>query len=407
VKRLFISLPDTLPENLAPFDWRLPGHQPESGQAANAAALPAADEIWLALPAARVLLSSIKLSRRALKQLNGALGNALEDQLMLDPSTAHIALGKALPDDLHPLAVIDIAWLEQALALCRQHEIAVAGAIPETLLWLGEDAENQWNLRWNGHGGFVRTGACSGFTLDDGDADTPPLALQLAIAEARQKNAMPSVINIETGLEVNLEAWSRQLDCPVQAQTLRADPHPPAINLLQGAYASNRRGGGFGNSRLANIAQLFGTEHAPKYRIAAGLALAALLVHVLGTSADWARLSWENEKMRAEMRMVFQETFPETQAIVDPVLQMQRQLTELRRARGFAENGDVLHALAAIGGQVGGINGFSYENGRLTLEQPSTTDIEALRSALAAQGYQVAASGEPGNLTLTLERSRQ
>jgi general secretion pathway protein L len=406
VKRLFISLPENLPQNFELIAWRLPGQQPESGQASDVSALPAADEIWLVLPAARVLLSSIKLSRRALKQLNGALGNALEDQLMLDPATTHIALGKVEGDDLHPLAVIESGWLEQALALCQQHGIVAAGAIPETLLWLGDGAEKPWSARWNGHGGFVRTDTCAGFALDDGDAETPPLALQLAVAEARQKNVLPSVIHIETTMAVNLAAWSRQLDCLVQAQTLRADPRPPAINLLQGAFA-NRRSGSFTNSRLAHIVQLFGAEHASKYRIAAGLALAALLVHVLGVSADWARLSWENKNMRAEMRQVFQETFPETQAIVDPVLQMQRQLSELRRARGFAENGDLLHALAAIGGQVGGINGFSYENGRLTLEQPSTADIEALRSALAAQGYHMAASGEPGNLTLTLERSRQ
>lgn len=407
MKRLFISLPDTLPESLARIAWRLPGNTPESGEAADIGELPAADEIWLALPAARFLLSNIKIARRALRQLDGALGNALEDQLMLDPASVHIALGKSLSDDVHPLAVVEIGWLDQALALCRQHGIEPFGAIPETLLWVGDDVAMQWSARWNGHAGFVRTGACAGFALDDGDTETPPLALQLAIAEARRKDAAPTGIAIETDTELDTEAWSRHLDCPVQLQALRADPHAPAINLLQGAYASNRRGGGFANSWLAGFTNLFGGEHAGKYRIAAGLVIAALAVHVLGTGADWARLSWENQKLRDEMRQVFQETFPETQAIVDPVLQMQRQLADMRRARGYAENGDLLHALAAIGGQVGGISGFSYENGRLTLDQPRTTDLEVLRKTLAPQGYQMATRGEPGNLTLTLERSRQ
>jgi len=409
MKRLFLSLPDFLPENLDTLAWRLTGNPPTSGQAANASELPAADETWLALPAARVVLSSIKISSRALRKLNGSLGNALEDQLMLDPASVHIALGKAQSDDVHPLAIIEIAWLEQALALCRRHQIEPFGAIPETLLWSGDDASAQWCMRWSGDIGFVRSGPCAGFALDDGNAETPPLALQLAVAEARRKEESPVAIIIETdaNLDIDIDAWSRSLDCPVQPQALRADPHPPAINLLQGAFASNRRGGGFGQGQLANITRLFGGEHAKTYRIAAGLVAAALTLHVLGAGADWARLSWENKQIRGEMRQVFQDTFPDTKAIVDPVLQMQRQLADLRRARGYAESGDLLHALNAIGGQVGGVSGFKYENGRLLLNQPLTTDLEALRNSLAAQGYQMASSGEPGNLVLTLQRSQQ
>jgi len=138
VKRLFISIPDPLPNSLDVLAWRLPGGQPESGQANRAAELPVADEIWLAFPASRVLLSRVKLSRRVLRQLNGALGNALEDQLMYDPAQVHVALGKPLPGDVHPVAVIEAAWLEQALALCQRQAIQITGAIPETLLWVGE-----------------------------------------------------------------------------------------------------------------------------------------------------------------------------------------------------------------------------------------------------------------------------
>jgi len=348
-----------------------------------------------------VLLSSVKLSRRALRQLNGALGNALEDQLMLDPASVHVALGKTLPGDVHPVAALESVWLERALAVCRQHGIQPAGAIPETLLWIGEEAPAQWSARWNGHDGFVRTGAIAGFALDDGAPDTPPLALQLALAEARRQGEPPTAISLETEVAVDAAAWSRSLDCPVNLQTLHPDPHPPAINLLQGAYAPRQRGG-FG--RFAGLA---GAQHAGKYRLAAAIAIAALSVHVLGTFADWARLSWENRKLRDEMRQVFKETFPQTQAIVDPVLQMQRQLADMRRARGYAETGDFLHVLTVAGGQVGGVVGLSYDSGRLVLDQPRTTDLDGLRRTLAAQGYQMAAaSGEEDNRNITIERSR-
>ena len=400
MKRLFISLPDHLPETLDGVPWRMPGALPESGTLVGAGkvGLPDADEIWLALPASRVLLSEIALSRGALRQLRGALGNALEDRLMLEPSQVHVALGKISAADNHPVAVIEITWLEQALALCRQQGIEPFGAIPESLIWLGEDAAGQWSGRWNGHAGFVRSGACAGFALDDGAAATPPLALQLAVAEAHKAGVAPGALVIESTVEVDVDAWSGVLDCPVLAHPLRADPHPPVINLLQGTYAA-RRGGGW-------LSDLVRGQQAGKFRLAAGLAAAALGVHVAGSLIDWARLSWENRQLRGEMRQVFQDTFPQTRAIVDPVLQMQRQLADMRRARGFAEHGDFLHALDAAGGQIGGISGLSYDNNRLTLQQPRATDLEAMRTRLAALGYRMATAGEPGNPSITLERSR-
>ena len=398
MKRLFISLPTSLPDSLDGIAWRMPGAEPEHGLLAGVASsktvLPAADEIWLALPASRVLLSEITLSRRALKQLRGALANVLEDRLMLDPTQVHVALGKLSAGDAHPVAVIENTWLEQALALCRRHGVEPFGAIPECLLWLGEAVPEQWSARWNGHAGFVRSSASAGFALDDGDAEKPPLALQLAMAEARRADVAPSVLVLESTLEIDVAAWSRALGCPVLLQPLVADPHPPVLNLLQGAYAS-RRGGGW----LANPGKLAGN-----YRLAAGLVATALGMHLLGTLADWARLSWENRQLRTEMRQVFQEAFPQTRAIVDPSLQMQRQLADMRRARGQAEAGDFLHVLDAVGGQIGGVGGLSYENTRLTLLQPRIADPDALRVRLAAQGYRLTEATD--GQSISIQRSQ-
>jgi type II secretory pathway component PulL len=202
-------------------------------------------------------------------------------------------------------------------------------------------------------------------------------------------------------MPVDAAAWSRSLEIPVILQNLHADPLPPALNLLQGPYASRRRG-----SRGWFI-DLAGSQQLGKYRLAAGLMVAALGVHVIGTLADWARLSYENRQLRSEMRQVFQEAFPQTRAIVDPTLQMQRQLADMRRARGYAETGDFLHAAGAVAGQVSGVNGLTYENGRLTLQQPRTVDLDGLRATLINQGYKMTTAGEMGNQSISIERSRQ
>lgn len=388
MNRLFLSLPD--PHGLA---WRLTDGR--SGQAETATGLPAADEVWLVLPAGRVLLTRVQLSQRALKQLGEALGNALEDRLMLDPALVHIVLGRGGEADGQAVAVVERAWFDHLLAECRRRGVEPAGAIPDTLLW-GDATTRQWVARWDGAEGFVRTGAAAGFTLDDGSSDLPPLALRLGLAEARKAGKAPDVLLLETRQQVDANAWSLALDCRVEMQELPADLHSPALNLLRGPYAPRRQGwwSGFLNA-----------EQGARLRLAAGLAAAALGIHVLGTVADWARLSWEHKQLRAEMRLIFKETFPQTQAIVDPTLQMQRQLADLRRAHGFAESGDFLHILEAAGGQMGGAAGLTYEAGRLTLEQPRATDPEGLRRALTAKGYRMAQAEEGSSRAIHIERS--
>ena len=410
MKRLFLTLPDPLPELAANLAWQLQGGETgvACGIAATANDLPKADAIWLALPAGRVLLTRLALSQRALRQLRGALANALEDRLMLDPSQVHVALGKTRSEAACPVAVIESDWLEQGLAWCRKFGIDPDGAIPETLLWRSDggseqrrveplqEADSAWSARWRNQTGFVRTGACAGFTLDDGDAGTPPLALQLALAEARRAGTVPACIVLDTDIAVDADGWSRKLNCPLQLQTLQADPLPPALNLLQGRFAARRQNG------WAGIA---GSAHFGKLRLAAGLLAAALGLHVLATLIDWGRLAQENRQLRAEMRQVFQTAFPQTRAIVDPSLQMQRQLSDLRRSHGYAETGDFLHALAAVSGHVAGVAGVRYENGVLTLLQPHAADPDSIRNSLQDQGYRVLVGSDANGATVSLERS--
>lgn len=376
--RLYLSLSEP--------DDSLRWHAPDGarGVAASAAELPPAREIWLVAPAHRVSLKELRLSRRAVRQLGGALINALEDRLLADPALVHAALGRPEAEDRHPLALLERAWLEQHLARCRQMGLEPAGMAPEPLLW-GEADGECWQARWDGVTGFVRTSRQGGFALDDGSVAEPPLALRLALAEAREQGVAPAALLLETDLAVDLAAWSARLDCPVRAGRLEPDPRPPLLNVLQGDYAPDSH---------AAWRRFFRPEDGGRYRLAAGLALAALAVHGIGVSADWARLSLENRELRGEMRRVFQETFPQTQAIVDPSLQMQRQWTDLRRARGEAGAQDFLPLLAAVSAHVGAPAGLRYETGRLVLEGPARLDREALAAALASRGYRHAISGE-------------
>lgn len=396
VKRLWLTLPDPLPDGLERVTW-FAAAQPDARGECAPAELPRAQEIWLALPAARVPLTELTLSPRALRQLRGSLAYALEDRLMLDPADAHVVLSKTARDDRHAAASVERAWLARALALCQAHGIRPAGAAPEPLVWraapdTGGDGDDVWLSRWDGRGGFARTGGTAGFALDGGDRQTPPLALRLACDEARRQGHAPARLLLETAGDAGVDAaaWERMLQCPVQPATLRVDAHVPAINLLQGEFAPRRA------LRL----------ELGRYRLAAALTLAALGVHVLGSALDWARLAWQERALRAEARQIFQATFPDAQAIVDPALQMRRQLMALRNQRGYARPGDLLHALDALGGGVRDVAGLNYAEGRLLLRQARVDDLAGLRARVERHGYRLEAEGGGARVDLTLRVGR-
>jgi general secretion pathway protein L len=396
VKRLWLTLPDPVPDDLACVTW-FAAAEPDAHGQCPPAELPRAQALWLALPAARVPLTELALSAGALRQLRGALAYALEDRLMLDPADAHVVLAKTARDDVHAAASVERAWLARALAVCQAHGIRAAGAAPETLAWraaphTGDDLERVWLARWDGCGGFARTGDTAGFALDGGDALTPPLALRLACDEARRQGRAPARLLLETAdaAEVDAAAWARMLQCPVQPATLRVDAHAPAINLLQGEFAPRRA------LRL----------ELGRYRLAAALALAALGVHALGSALDWARLVWQERTLRAEARQIFQATFPDAQAIVDPALQMRRQLMALRAERGYARPGDLLHALDALEGGARDAAGLNYADGRLLLRQARVDDLPGLRARVERRGYRLEVEGGGARLDLTLRLDR-
>jgi general secretion pathway protein L len=112
-------------------------------------------------------------------------------------------------------------------------------------------------------------------------------------------------------------------------ERLRAgEPSSQAINLLQGEFAPRA-------SRLS-------VSRIPR----AALVLAALIaiLQLAFLAADTWRLERERVSLEAKREAVFRGAFPEAKTVVDPQLQMARNLAELKRARGMASDDDFPHA---------------------------------------------------------------
>jgi general secretion pathway protein L len=138
--------------------------------------------------------------------------------------------------------------------------------------------------------------------------------------------------------------------------------------------------------------QLF-TGMAARLRPACWILVLALALQAMVTVVKWSALADEKQELRAQMELRFRTVFPEAVAVMDPVLQMRRQLASAREAAGTVDSSDFLPLLerAALATTVvpeGSLLLLTYENARLTLEYSGAAriDIPRLQEDLRQSG---------------------
>jgi general secretion pathway protein L len=188
-----------------------------------------------------------------------------------------------------------------------------------------------------------------------------PLAIRIAVDEADERGLRPVQIGVlvEPGVAApNAAEWSESAGVAIavgEAAGLRAAAvTADAIDLLQGEFAPRAQG-----LTLSRVP-----------RLAVGLAIAILVLQLGLTVLDWGRLARESSALEAEREAIFRATFPEAKTIVDPVLQMQRNLADLQRSRGMAAGNDFLAlATAAARSDASPARRLTYANGRLEVDR--------------------------------------
>jgi type II secretory pathway component PulL len=98
-------------------------------------------------------------------------------------------------------------------------------------------------------------------------------------------------------------------------------------------------------------------------------------VHVAFTLIDNGRLNGERLALEREMTQLFKAAFPAAQAIIDPPLQMQRNLQQLKRERGLPAEADAQMLIARLAalmqslpGAPASVTTLTFRDGVATLE---------------------------------------
>jgi general secretion pathway protein L len=374
------------------------GGQPGEGTLAD---LPTgAAQVELVLAASQVLITRAHLPATGRRQSAALLAYAAEERLASDPDVNTVRrLGQVDGEDA--LAVVHRQRLQSWRDALGAIGIHVDAVYCETLMLPLHDGE--WSLAWNGQEGFIRTGEFAGSATDCGDAQTPPLALQLLLEEARTRDAVPTAITLHAttpAAQPDLLAWQHILGVNLQPTTQpdwRLALTTPRIRIDQERQ--------HWRPSAATLT---------RWRPVAWLLLAALVVHSTALLVDRLRLAGEQQQLRQQMEARFRALFPATVAVADPLLQTRRQLAQARHVANQPDAGDfpvmlgkVVSALRSV--PTAQLHALAYEDGRLTLEftTPGDTLARRIETRLAQAGFAVDVPPTPpralpGALTLTL-----
>lgn len=353
---LRVLLPESLPAAELSLAW---AHLTADGKLiaqgnSPLSAMPHAARCEAIAPAAAVLLTTVKLPVQQGEKARRLLPFAIEEQLAVDADSVHLALGAALPDGHVAVAAVDKVWLQTWTAFFEQHTRPLHHLYAETLL--PNLSAGTWSVVWQQNSGWVRTGLNSGWAL----ASESAAALQLADA--------PDIVLYADAIPAWLQALPLKITLKTRWKWTDWQPNTP--DLLQGSF-----------SRRA-----FQWQGWQKFRMAAGLAAAGLLLHILGTGWEVWHLQREQKTLQSNMEATFRQAFPEATVVVDPVLQMERQRANLRRAAGMADPHDFLALLQQITPLLpqNATQKIRYDNQtlRIELNLPNAASVDSLRHQL-------------------------
>ena len=312
--------------------------------------LPRAERIIATVPAGRIVFIETPLPAVGNAKREALLRYAIEDKLTIDPATIHAAVlgatqaagGEAAK---HIVAAIDRQWFADALAWLADAQLPADAVFAETDAVAV--AAGEWALVMAGSNGYARRDDGYAYALDTAERDAPPFALRLALGEVAVTPTKITIYTLHDGGDAApasvdaalIARWQTALNIPLHdggmltpASIGKRLMHLKSGNLLTQEFAPRR-------ASAAWLARL-----KPALLALALLASVQLVFNV----ADGWRLDRQRRALDTEMRTTFQAAFPQATAIVDPPLQMQRNLSELKRARGLARDDDVRLLLAQL-----------------------------------------------------------
>lgn len=348
-----------------------------TGSLADAAPLAAERRVIALAPGPGILLASPELPARSGSRVAQIVPFALEEQLAGDVDAFHFAAGKADADGRTPVAAVERARLEEWL-----QQLADAGISPEALYSEAQclpDNPGKVVALLEDNGLLVRAPGATPVALA-----AEPLSETFALAglEGDDRHVQFFVAQGDWDASRDVIEALREVTGSLDLQLLPDGALPllasvavatQPLSLLSGPYAP----------RMGWKASW------QRWRVAAALAAALLIVHTAAGLYDIVTQRIEEQRVDATIEQTFRVAMPGVERIVDPRRQMQQRLGGTAGAdpAGLLGRLDPLaQAMTAVPGVR--IRSLGWRDGNLDLRiaAPSGAVLTELERAAAQRG---------------------
>jgi general secretion pathway protein L len=405
--------------------------------------LPRASATVLVVAARDLLLTAAPLPPLKGPRLRQALPNVVEDQLIQDPQTCHIAVDpKPLASGRRVLAVIDRGWFRFVLDAFANTGHRNVKAVPAMRCLPLPESALDLDLAEPGVPAAPTLGATPfiagilGNVLATapalmGDVATPLASatprVEIAIARGEHASLGEGLAIPADAIEATLAALSG--DHPMTLYTLSdvpgSEPHlgasrtpratqagrsaiPTAEPITFEALARNALASPFDLCQFEFAAQPWRLDRSTMRRLKLPIALvaASLVVSIIGINIQWLQLARQRDAINAQMTETLLNAFPKTTTVLDAPDQMSRQLDRLRLSSGQLSPSDFLSIADAFARALGpipvnGIAGLDYRDRRLDVTfKPGVKVDPGLTQRLEANGLSGAIDTNTGKWSI-------
>ncbi|KND61468.1 General secretion pathway protein L [Candidatus Burkholderia verschuerenii] len=421
-------------------EWQLPdlpfllldkrGEPQRSGRAALGL-LPRANATVLIVGARDTLLLPAAVPPLKGPRLRQALPNVVEDQLIQDPQTCHIAVDPvALPDGRRVVAVIDRGWFRfvreafgaaghrnvKAVPAMRCLPVPAVVEVPE--VEEGKDAPaappTPFIAGLLGHVVSTAPALIGEMTTPE---HMPPALMEVAIARGERAALGEGLALPEESVAATLAALAGDhpavlytlVDLPGDEPRLASAQHVPgaqplAFEVLARHAVTSR----FDLCQFEFAAQPWRLDRSTMRRLRVPIALvaASIIVSIIGVNVQWLQLSRQRDAISAQMTELLLNAFPKTTVVLDAPDQMTRNLDRLRTASGELSPSDFLSLADGLARSLGpvpvnGIAGLDYRDRHLEVTfKPETKVDPDLQKRLSANGLNGAIDTNTGKWTI-------
>ncbi len=335
-------------------------------------------QLIVLIPSTEIILTQVFLPTKQRQKIIQALPYALEENLAEEIEQLHFALGQRDPiSGEQAVAIIAHQRMEAYLKLLADVQLVPAMVIPDVLAL--PQTNNSWTITFLENLALVRTNLQTGFAIE---ADSINVILPLALAEDETQAPQQLTVLTAPNIDIPTELYGLGLPLIEERHSITAlawlNQTAQAINLLQGRYSLK--------TKTANLWR-------PWWLTFILLGLWGSM-EIVKEVAEFQQLQEQRLQLNQQMQTLYRNTFPEAQRIVNPRVQMEQKLQQLRATLNINQpNNHFLTLLTPISSILSRttslkLKQLDYHQGRLDLyiEITSFQKLEQLKKRLSQLG---------------------